>query len=143
MSRPMTDDELRAFLSHGTRTGKLGTTRADGRPHVAPIWFVLDDDGTVVFMTGRRTVKGTALRHDPRACLCVDDEAPPFAFVVIEGAVELSEDLDEMLPWSIKIARRYMGDDQAEQFGRRNAVAGEMLVRLPLTKVVALFDIAD
>ncbi len=36
-----------------------------------------------------------------------------------------------------------MGADQAEQFGRRNAVAGEMLVRLPLTKVVALLDIAD
>jgi PPOX class probable F420-dependent enzyme len=139
----MTDDELRAFLSFGTRTGKLATTRADGRPHVAPIWFVLDDDGTIVFNTGRRTVKGTALRHDPRACLCVDDETPPFSFVVVEGRVELSEDLDAMLPWATKIAERYMGPELAEQYGRRNAVPGEMLVRLPLTKVVALVDIAD
>ena len=42
MSRRMADDEWRAFLLEGTRTGKLATVRADGTPHVTPIWFVLD-----------------------------------------------------------------------------------------------------
>jgi nitroimidazol reductase NimA-like FMN-containing flavoprotein (pyridoxamine 5'-phosphate oxidase superfamily) len=47
----MSESEWRAFLLEGTRTGKVATTRVDGRPHVAPIWFDLDGD-TLVFTTG-------------------------------------------------------------------------------------------
>lgn len=50
--RVMTEDERRRFLTERPRTGKLATTRADGRPYVAPIWFDLDADGTIVFTTG-------------------------------------------------------------------------------------------
>jgi PPOX class probable F420-dependent enzyme len=137
----MTDEQARAFLAAGRRTGKLATTRADGRPHVAPIWFVLDGDD-LIFMTGASTVKGRTLRRDPRAALTVDLEEPPYAFVMVEGSVEISEDLEEMLPASIAIARRYMGEAEAEAFGRRNAVAGELLVRLRPSKIVAIDDLA-
>src|SRR3954451_2574367 len=90
--RRMTEDEWRAFVMDGTRTAKDATMRDDGRPHVVPVWFVLD--GTeVVFTTGTTSVKGKALRRDPRACVCVDDQAPPFAFVMIEGTVSVSDDL--------------------------------------------------
>lgn len=136
----MTDEQARAFLAEGTRTGKLATSRADGRPHVAPIWFVLDGED-VVFMTGANTVKGRTLRRDPRAALSVDLEQPPYAFVTVEGSVEISEDLEEMLPLSIAIARRYVGDADAEQFGRRNAVAGELLIRLRPDRIIAVDDL--
>jgi PPOX class probable F420-dependent enzyme len=142
MAHPMIGDELDRFLSSGTRTGKLATTRADGSPHVAPIWFILDGDD-LVFMTGAETVKGKALLRDPRVALSVDDERPPFSFAIIEGIVTVSRDPEEMLPLSIAIARRYMGDDLAEQYGRRNAVEGELLVRLHRVKVTAVADIAD
>jgi PPOX class probable F420-dependent enzyme len=138
MAHPMTDEQARAFLAEGSRTGKLATTRADGRPHVAPIWFVSDGDD-LVFMTGADTVKGRTLRRDPRAALTVDLEEPPYAFVMVEGSVTISEDLEEMLPLSI--ARRYVGDAEAEQYGRRNAVAGELLVRLRPEKIVAVDDL--
>ena len=46
--RAMMTEEVCGFLSEGTRTGKLATVRADGRAHVAPVWFVLDDDDLVV-----------------------------------------------------------------------------------------------
>lgn len=149
--RTMSTEEWRAFLLSPpvpggaalARTAKLATVRADGGPHVAPIWFDLDTDGTVVFMTGRDTVKGRAIRRDGRVALCVDDETPPFTQVVLEGTVTVSEDLDEMLPWSIRIAGRYMGTDQAEAFGRRNAVPGELLVRLAPTKVRALSGLSE
>jgi PPOX class probable F420-dependent enzyme len=137
MAHPMTDEQARAFLAEGKRTGKLATTRADGRPHVAPIWFVLDGPD-LVFTTGADTVKGRTLRRDPRAALAVDLEQPPFAFVMVEGSVRLSTDLDEMLPLSIAIARRYVGESEAEAFGRRNAVEGEMLVRLHPDRIVAI-----
>jgi PPOX class probable F420-dependent enzyme len=138
----MSDDERRRFMSEGTRTGKLATVRADGAPHVAPIWFVLDGDD-VLLMTGARTRKGRNLRRDPRASLVVDDERPPFAWARIEGVAELSDDLGEMLPWSIRIAGRYMGDDQAEAYGRRNAVAGELLVRIRPRRIASEAGVAD
>jgi PPOX class probable F420-dependent enzyme len=142
MAHKMTDDEWRAFASEGTRTGKLSTVRADGRPHLAPVWFVLDGDD-LVFNTGKETVKGRNLARDPRVSLCVDDERPPYAFVVCEGTATISEDPDELLKWAIRIGGRYMGADRGEEFGRRNAVPGELLVRVHVDKVVALAELAE
>jgi PPOX class probable F420-dependent enzyme len=139
----MSEDEWRALLTEGARTAKLATVRRDGRPHVAPVWFVVDEDASIVFTTGAATAKGTALRRDQRVALCVDDDRPPFAFVLVEGTADLSEDLDDMRAWATRIGGRYMGDDQAEAFGRRNAVEGELLVRVRPTRVVAEKAIAD
>ncbi len=138
----MSDEQRREFLMTGTRTGILSTVREDGRPHAAPIWFVLDGD-VIVFNTGAQTVKGRNLARTGQATLTVDVAEPPFAFVGVTGRVELSEDLDAMLPWAIKIAARYMGADQGEAFGRRNAVAGEMLVRLVPENTVAIGGLTD
>ena len=139
----MTEAEYRAFLTEQVHTAKVGTTRADGRPHVAPIWFDLDDDDTVVFTTGAESLKGKAIQRDPHVCSCVDDETPPFSFVIIEGRAEVSRDLDALLEWATRIARRYMGADRAEAYGKRNAVPEELLVRVTPTHIVARAGIAD
>ncbi|RAJ31223.1 hypothetical protein K353_06232 [Kitasatospora sp. SolWspMP-SS2h] len=138
----MTEPEWRAFLAHGTRTGKLATTRADGRPHLAPIWFLLDGDD-LVFNTGRDTVKGRTLLRDGRAALCVDDDRPPFAFVLVEGVATVSEEPDRLRHWAGRIAARYMGEQRAEEYAARNGVPGELLVRLRIGKVVAQSGVAD
>jgi PPOX class probable F420-dependent enzyme len=138
----MSAEQRRAFLLRGTQTGMLATTRPDGRPHVAPVWFVLDGDD-LVFTTGADTVKGRSLRRDGRVCLAVDDPTPPFAFVIIEGVASISEDPDALLAYATRIARRYMGDDRAEEYGRRNGVPGELLVRVSPTRIVAQDGIAD
>lgn len=141
---PMSDEECRAFLTEGARTATLAVARADGRPHAAPIWFVVDPhDGALVFTTGGGTVKGRALQRDARVALCVDDDRPPFAFVLVEGTAVLSDDLDEMLAWATLIGGRYMGPDRAEEFGRRNAVVSELLVRVRPDRVVARRGVAD
>jgi PPOX class probable F420-dependent enzyme len=135
------DPAVRDFLSHGTRTGKLAFLAASGRPLVAPVWFVVDD-GALVFNTGQDTAKGRALARDPRVSLCVDLEEPPYAFVQVQGEAELSEDPAELLRTATAIAARYMGADRADEFGRRNAVPGELVVRLRPAKVLAAFDIS-
>jgi PPOX class probable F420-dependent enzyme len=137
----MSAQEIRAFLIEGTRTGKVAIARASGAPHVAPVWFVLDGD-VIVFTTGVDTVKGKAIARDPRVAVCVDDERPPFAFVMVEGTAELSADLDEVLVWATRIGARYMGAENAEAFGRRNAVPDERLVRVTPTRVVSKADMA-
>jgi PPOX class probable F420-dependent enzyme len=138
----MSEAEWRAFLQEGTRTGKLATTRRDGRPHVVPIWFVLEGDD-LVFNTGAQTLKGRSLARTRWASICVDDDRPPYSFVTVSGPVTISADLDEMLPYATRIGARYMGHEVAEQFGRRNAVDGELLVRLRAEHVLAVRDVAD
>ncbi len=140
--RSMTEEEWRAFVMHCTRTAKVATARKDGRPHVVPVWFVLDGED-VVFTTGAISVKGQALRRDPYACLCVDDQTPPYSFVMIEGPVELSTDPDELRRVTTRIGGRYMGAERAEEFGARNAAEGELLVRLRPTHVLAEAGVAD
>ena len=139
----MSEDEWRRFVMEGTRTGKLATVRTDGSATVVPIWFVLDDDGTFVFTTPAGSAKGKAMRRDPRVALVVDDDRPPYAFVLARGDVTLTSDVEAMLPWAIRIGGRYMGEERAEEFGRRNATPGEVLVRLVPRTVLAEADIAD
>ncbi|HLS75199.1 MAG TPA: PPOX class F420-dependent oxidoreductase [Nocardia sp.] len=136
----LSDDRVREFLTHGTRTGKLAFVAPDGRPVVAPIWFVVEDE-EIVFNTGARTAKGKAFARDPRVAMCVDLEQPPYGFVQIQGTVTTSEDPGELLRTATAIGARYMGADRAGEFGRRNGVPGELVVRLRPVKVIAAFDV--
>jgi PPOX class probable F420-dependent enzyme len=136
----ITDPEVRAFLTRGTRTGKLSFLAASGRPLVTPVWFVLDGDA-LVFNTGKNTAKGRYLARDPRVSVCVDLDVPPYAFVQVQGDAELSEEPGELLRTATLIGARYMGPERAEEFGRRNAVPGEWVVRVRPVKILADFDV--
>jgi PPOX class probable F420-dependent enzyme len=139
----MTPGEWRQFLLFGTRTAKVATVRANGSPHVAPVWFVLKDN-ELVFTTGSKSVKGKNLSRNPRVMISVDDERPPFAFVLIDSnAIVKEPSPQELLPWTTRIACRYVAAEQAEAYGKRNAVEGELLVRVPLTNVVAHKRVTD
>ena len=142
MPRDMTPEQVRSFISHGTRTAKVATVMKDGQPHVMPVWFVLDGE-QIVFTTGAHTVKGRNLRRDPRIALVVEDDEPPFAFVHVRGRVTMHDDLDELLRVATAIGSRYMGEDRAEEFGQRNAVPGELPVRVTPERVIADADVAD
>jgi PPOX class probable F420-dependent enzyme len=135
------------FVRSTARPAVLAVTRLDGSPHAAPVWIDLDtdDDGAdvLVFTTHRETIKGKSIVRDGRVCLTVDDDTPPFSFVTITGRATVSEDPDELLRWATRIGGRYMGADRAEEYGRRNGVPGEMVVRVRADKVVAKVDIAD
>ena len=106
MAREMTTDQVRDFLGHRTRTAKVATVMQDGRPHVMPVWFVLDGE-QLLFTTGADSVKGRNLRRDPRIALLVDDETPPYAFVHVRGRVTVHEDPDELLRFATAIGARY------------------------------------
>ena len=123
------------------RTAKLAVVRADGSPHVAPVWVDMDGDD-VVFMTSLDTIKGKAIMRDPRVALCWDDERPPFSFVTVAGTARVDDDPDELVRWATRIGGRYMGAERAEEYGKRNAVPEESLVRAKITKVIARADIA-
>lgn len=136
----MTAQETWEFLMEGTRTAHLATARADGRPHVKPVWYELSGtpgDFQLVFNTGAATVAGRNLRRDARVMISADDAVPPYSFVLIEGTAELSEDAADLLAVATRLAARYMGDVLAAEFGARNAVPGELVVRVTPARVVA------
>ncbi len=136
----------RAFAeAQPARTAKLALVRQDGSPLVVPVWTAFDGDGDateVLFNTGAETVKGRMLRRDPRVCLCWDDERPPFSFVTVSGTATLTDDLDEVRRWAAVIGGRYMGEHRAHEFGTRNGVPGELLVRVSVDRVIGLRGVA-
>ena len=142
----MSDEQIYDFLGDGTRTGHLASVRADGRPHVKPVWFVLDgtpEAFTLLFNTGTTTVAGRNLARDPRVTISVDDPRPPFSFVIVEGTAELIDDLDAVTESAAEIGGRYMGADRADEYGKRNGVPGELLVRITPTRITAQADLAE
>jgi PPOX class probable F420-dependent enzyme len=141
----MTAAETWNFLMEGTRTAHVATVRADGRPHVKPVWFELagqPGDFQVLFTTAAGTVAGRNLRRDGRVTLAVDDPVPPFAFVLVEGSAALSDDPAELLAVATRLGRRYMGAGRAAEYGARNAAPGELIVRVTPARVLAQSDIA-
>jgi PPOX class probable F420-dependent enzyme len=138
----MDDAQWREFAAAGTRTGKLAVVQADGRPHVTPIWFLIDGN-EIVFTTHHGSIKARAIRRDPRATLCVDDQQPMYSYVMIQGDVSLSDDPGDVRHWAALLGARYMGEDRAAEYGARNGVPGELLARLRITKVVAHRDVAS
>lgn len=130
-----------AFLTEKPRTAKLATVRPNGRPHVTPMWFALDDED-IIFTTWHSSVKAGNIEQNPWVSICVDDEQPPFAFVKIDGTATISTNPDALRLWATRIAGRYMGQDQAAAFGERNSVEGELLVRITVSSIIGQDDVA-
>ena len=138
----MTTTEALDFLSSGTRTAKVAWVASDGRPHVAPIWFIVED-GEILFNTAAGAGKARAMQRHPCMSLVVDVEEPPYAFVKVDGTVEITEDLGEVRRVATLTGGRYMGADQAEAYGARNGVPGECVARLRPTSIAGFDGISD
>jgi PPOX class probable F420-dependent enzyme len=147
----MSKKEIKKFLMQGTFTAKLATVKKDGSPHVIPIWFVLDNQkdqtrngvGDIVFTTYGSSLKARNIQHNRRVSVCIDDQTPQFSFVIIQGIAKIYYyKQKELFRWATKIARRYMGKENAEAYGRRNSTEGEVFVRIRPTKILAEKNIA-
>jgi len=143
LMREMSEAEWTTFIREGTRTGKLAVNLPSGRPTVTPIWFIHEDDGLIRMNTSGSSAKAKALAADPRACLLVDDEVPPFAMVKIDATARIIDDDPELLlRVATDIGTRYMGADRGEEFGQRNGGDGQVVIEFTPTRVVAADDIA-
>ena len=139
----MSKDEVRNFLLKGTFTGKLGTINKNGTPHVVPIWFTLDDEDNIIFNTGDKSIKAQNIRRDNWVRICVDDQTPLYSFVTIDGIAEIISDKPtEIFKWAKIIAARYMGNDKAEEYGKRNSSEGELLLKIKTTRVIGQKNLA-
>jgi len=138
--KEMNETEIIDFLTEGTRTGKLATVREDGRPHVVPIWFVWNE-GKIIFGTGDSSIKAKNIKCNPQVSICVDEESPPYAFVIIQGTAKFSDNKKDLLKWNTILGGRYMGEKLAEVYGKRNTVEGSLLVEVTPTKMISNKDV--
>jgi PPOX class probable F420-dependent enzyme len=138
----MSHDDAWAFLRDGSRPAVFSSLRADGRPHAVPTWYAVDGD-ELVFTTWHSTVKAANLRRDPRVTVVVQDPEPPYDYVSVEGEARLIDDLVECRHISTVLGAKYMGQDRAEEFGARNGVEGELVVRIRPTRIHGVRGVAD
>jgi PPOX class probable F420-dependent enzyme len=140
--KKMNQEEIREFLMIGTFTGKLGTINKDGSTHITPIWYILDENNIITFTTYFKSVKAKNLLRDSRISICVDDQVPPFSFVIVHGIAKIDSQPSDLLVWTTKIAERYMGKELSSEYGKRNAIEGELLVKVIPTKINGQKDIS-
>jgi hypothetical protein len=65
------------------------------------------------------------------------------SFVIVERTAVVVDDAAELRRWAAMIGGRYMGPQQADAYGERNGVPGELLVRIRPTRITAEADVAD
>jgi PPOX class probable F420-dependent enzyme len=100
----MSPSEREAFLAD-LHVGVLAIERADGPPLTVPVWYRFER-GVVEITIGTESLKARALRPAGRASLCVQREEYPYAYVTVEGPVDLVEATHEQ---RLAIASRYLG----------------------------------
>jgi PPOX class probable F420-dependent enzyme len=132
----MTDTEWRSFVATGTRLAHVALTRADGRPHVTPVCFVLDGD-ELAFALSPGSVKGNSLARDQRIAVCVSDEQQPYSFVSIEGQARVSAEPDQIENVATGIADRYYPSQPAAELAEAFIQGGFTAVHISIANVVA------
>ncbi|WP_034272940.1 PPOX class F420-dependent oxidoreductase [Actinospica robiniae] len=68
----------------------LATLRADGTPHVNPMWFLWDGD-CLSFTTSTRRAKYRELVDRPDAAVSINDPEAPYRYLEVRGRVERIE----------------------------------------------------
>ena len=123
---------------------KLGIINKNGTPHVVSICFTMDDEDDMIFNTSGKSIKAQNIRRHNRVRICVDDQIPLNSLILLMGIADIISDKPtEIFKWAKIIAARYMGNDKAEEYGKRNSSEGEFLIKIKPTKVIGQKDIAE
>jgi len=109
------------------RIARLASVRADGSPHVAPVWYRYED-GAFLVLTDRGSQKHRNVERDPRVVLCVDDERPPYHTVIVRGRASIGEPPGEA--WREAMAVHYLGEEAGRRYVRENPEPDNVLLRI-------------
>jgi len=106
----MSEAEIQAFLDE-ERVVTCATIGPNGRPHLMPLWYVVDG-GLITGWTFGKSQKARNLERLPRATLQVEagrDQYADLRGVMFECDVEVLRDLPSVEAIGLALARRYGG----------------------------------
>ena len=118
----MSTEQREAFLA-GLHVGILSIQRDDKGPLALPIWYQYEE-GQVLIHIARDSVKAKLLRRHGRATMTVQDETPPYRYVMVEGPVTVAHEGRDISSMAI----RYLGDELGRQYAADNPVTDESVV---------------
>jgi PPOX class probable F420-dependent enzyme len=114
----LTDDELTAFLAERGHLLRIATVDADGMPLVVPIWFIAEE-GRIWFTPRERSACWGHLQRDPRTCVVIDEEAPPWRKLLVRGTARVDHQPGDDDAWRDRyrrIAERYVSPQGADAY---------------------------
>ena len=110
----MNPAERAAYLAE-LHVGVLAVERPGRGPIAHPVWYVWDGDDVIIGVEAG-ALKARLLEAAGRATLTVQDEAPPYRYVSVEGPVTLTPAHDGDGYDLRSIAVRYLGEEAGAQY---------------------------
>ncbi len=104
-------EKARAFLRE-KRFAVLATLNKDGTPQLTTMWYLLEDDGTILLNTRAGRLKERNMRRDPRISLCLEDG---YNYLTIKGRVEMIDDPQISQRDIYRLSARYHGEEKAKR----------------------------
>ena len=88
----------------------LSTLNTDGSSHLTTMWYLLENDATIVMSTPKHLKKVKNLRRDPRIAICVPDGN---RYVSLYGTVTIIEDQTIVREDIERLVERYVKEEAA------------------------------
>ena len=103
----MTPQEVQQFLSSNTVL-EVATIGTDGWPHLAPMWYVMDN-GNIVFRSFTKSQKIVNLQRNPKLSVLVEtgDDYSQLQGMMIKGTARLVTDPDYVITIYGGLAAKY------------------------------------
>jgi len=135
MSAELTE-KARAFLRE-KRFAVLATINKVGTPQLTTMWYLLENDGTIMMNTRVGRSKERNMRRDPRISVCFEEG---YRYVTITGRVEMIDDPQVSQRDIFRLSTRYHGEEIAKkqmqtQFSKEQRVT----LRLKPERIVEYF----
>jgi len=123
--------KARAFLQE-RRFAVLATINPDGSPQLSAMWYLLEDEHTILMNTEASRIKARNIRRDPRVSVCFEDGG----YLTISGTVELIDDPDIAQRDIYRLAARYDGEEQARKQMEVYSKEQRVSLRIRITNIV-------
>ena len=120
----LSEREIEAYLAE-PHVAHLVTLQPDGRPHMAPVWYLAEGSHALV-MAYANAVKMRNIRRNPVVALSIATDQRPYKYVVLEGTGRITD--DNLLQVIERICVQYCGPEEGPAYAKLMLSEGPMLL---------------
>jgi PPOX class probable F420-dependent enzyme len=116
---PLSEEEQAEFFNRPL-IARLATIREDGYPFIAPLWFQWDGK-SFWFVVREKAYFMPNLLREPRVCISIATDTPPYARATITGRAQIVGRPRESEEWketARQMTQRYVGDVDPGYYAR-------------------------